>query len=279
MQSHTVLVTGATSGLGLATARALAAQGAAVIIHGPTDELTTTATDLVRRENPGASVEGVSADFTSQQEVRRLAKELEACGPIDVVVNNAGAIFDHYATTVDGVELTFAVNHLAPYLLTRLLIPSLEERPHGRVVIVASEAHRKAKLDPSRPGPEQRYRRVVEYEKAKLANLHFAYELARRLEGTRVTVHAAHPGTVRTQLFRPRNPIEAVIMRILDRKAVAPEEACDTIVWLASTADLNGQTGGYYADRKPLESSPTSYDEDAARRMWELSAELTGLDP
>ena len=273
-----VLVTGATSGLGLATAGRLAASGSTVIIHGPSQETVTAARIALALMNPSSDFHEAVADFSSQAEVRALAADIQdRFSRLDVLVNNAATVFDEQALSRDGIERTFAVNHLAPYLLTRQLLPAIERSDQGRIVIVASEAHRNAVWDiDGFDGPDS-YDRFDTYARSKLANLLFNAELARRLEDSSVTTNAVHPGTVRTRLFRPRNAVERVVMPILDLRGAAPEVAADGIAWLADSHDMSGRTGGYYHKQKPVEPSPAASDEQNAFELWKLSAELTDL--
>lgn len=273
LNGRTVLVTGATSGIGAAAAGAMAQLGAQLIVHGPDSAAAGRAC-----QHLGGAGEPVWADFRSLDEVRRLAGEIAERYPtLDVLVNNAAATFPRYQLNGSGVELTLAVNHLAPYLLTRMLLPILEQSGRGRIIVVASEAHRKALLDIGDGESPGRYRRFGAYAQSKLANLLFAYELARRLDGRQVTVNAVHPGTSRTGLFPPRNVVERIVMPVLDRRAASPDEGADTIVWLASSPELDGSSGGYYVGRRPLVSSSESHDAALAQRLWEWSAERTGL--
>jgi NAD(P)-dependent dehydrogenase (short-subunit alcohol dehydrogenase family) len=277
VQDRTVaLVTGATTGVGLATARRLAAMGGTVIIHGPDATSATGAQGALRTALPDASVYGRVADFASLDEVMDLATQIEEFGRLDILVNNAAAVFDDWSTNGLGVERTFVVNHLASYLLTRSLLPLLE-RTGGRVVMVASEAHRAARWHSDHIEHPAHYERFDAYSRSKQANLLFNAELARRLNGRSVTTNAVHPGTVRTRLFQPRNLAERIAMPVINLKAVSPEQASDGVAWLATAAELSSVSGGYYHDRKRLEPSPAATDEQNAFELWKLSAELTDL--
>jgi NAD(P)-dependent dehydrogenase (short-subunit alcohol dehydrogenase family) len=276
-QRPTALVTGATSGVGLATAARLAGSGAAVIIHGPNRDATAAAAAVIASMHPDVDLHEATADFSSQAEVRALATEVQdRFGRLDVLVNNAAAVFDRWSVNGEGIELTFAVNHLAPYLLTRLLLPTLE-RSGGRIVIVSSEAHRKAVWNPERLERATPYERFDAYARSKLANLLFNAELARRLDGRSVTTNAMHPGTVRTHLFRPRNAVERIAMPIINLRGVSPQTASDTVTWLATTPAMLGHNGGYYHKRSLVDVSSAASDEQNAFELWKLSAELTDL--
>ncbi len=275
---RTALVTGSTSGLGLAVAAHLAQLGALVIVHGPDSRGVEKAVREVRMGAADPSVEGFVADLGSQDEVRGLADRIAGgTDHLDVLVNNAAAVFDRWQADGDGIESTLAVNYLAPYLLTRLLLPLLEKSGDGRVVNVASEAHRGVALNLDDLQLSARYERFDAYKRSKLADLMFTYELARRLDGSAVTANAAHPGTIRTSLFRARNVLERVVMPILSLRARPAGEGADTIVWLAASRAVAGSSGHYYADRMPVASSPESYDEETARKLWDVSADLTAL--
>jgi NAD(P)-dependent dehydrogenase (short-subunit alcohol dehydrogenase family) len=276
--SPTALVTGATSGVGLAAAARLAGAGASVIIHGPNPETATKARAAVSSQLPDADLRSAVADLSSQAEVRALAADIrDRFGRLDVLICNAAAVFDRWSANGDGIERTLAVNHLAPYLLTRLLLPTLERSGRGRVVIVASEAHRGIEWDPDRLKRSAPYDRFDAYAQSKLANLLFNAELARRLNGSSVTTNAAHPGTVRTTLFRPRNLAERIAMPVINLKGVSPQTGADTVVWLATSPDVAGRSGGYYHKRRLLQPSVAAADDQSASKLWKLSAELTDL--
>ena len=273
-----MLVTGATSGIGMATAAELAGGGATMIIHGPTRSATRDARDVVSAMYPEADLHVAVGDLSSQAAVRGLAADIQdRFEVLDVLVNNAAAVFDDWSANGEGIELTFAVNHLAPYLLTRLLLPILERSDQGRIVIVGSEAHRRVVWDPDGLQRSAPYDRFDAYARSKLANLIFNAELARRLIGSAVTTNAAHPGTVRTRLFRPRNIGERIAMPVLNLKAVSPEVGADTFVWLASSLAVAGHSGGYYHQRERIEPSAQVEDEHSGFELWKVSADLTGL--
>jgi NAD(P)-dependent dehydrogenase (short-subunit alcohol dehydrogenase family) len=278
LSGRRVLVTGSTTGIGFATAEALSAAGCQVIVHGPDSAEADAAADVIRGRVPGAAVDTVFGNLGSQAAVRQLAATIESrYDTLDVLVNNAAAVFDRRSTNGDSVELTFAVNYVAVYLLTRLLLPMIERAPHGRVVVVGSEAHRGVTLDLDDLQMFDGYERFEAYGRSKLADLLFTYELSRRIEPEQVAVVALHPGTTKTTLFRPRNPVERVVMPILNIKARSPQQAADTAVWLATSDDIRGLHGRYVGDRRVVESSAESQDPEIATRLWNITAEMTGL--
>ncbi len=275
-----VLVTGSTSGIGLAAARSLAEKGCEVIVHGPDLEQADASARDIRNQLPGARVESVAADLRSQKAVHQLADTIiERFGALDVLVNNAAAVFDDRTTNGDGIELTLAVNYVAGYLLTRLLLPTLKRSEDGRIITVASEAHRNVTLDLDDLQLLDGYERFDAYGRSKLANILFSCELSRRTKQQNVAVLTMHPGTTRTTLFRPRNSMERIAMPIINLRARSPQRGADTAVWLAtddSTPELHGL---YVADRRVVESSVESTDPPTAVRLWDATAEMTGLEP
>ncbi len=280
MQGSICLVTGATSGLGLATARALAARGAHVIVVGRHPERTPMVARQVQQETGNPQVLPLVADFQDLEQVRRLAQAVRERFPhLDVLVNNAGTFFLRRRMTPYGAEATLVVNHLAPFLLTLLLLDALQAAPQGRVVNVASEAHRAARAeDFDDPAMARRYSGWRAYARSKLANILFTYELARRLAGTRVTVNAVHPGLVATNIWRVGwRPLDRLLQWWVARRALTPEEGAETQIYLATAPELEGVSGRYFVRKRPVSSSPLSYDRDLARRVWALSERLTGL--
>jgi NAD(P)-dependent dehydrogenase (short-subunit alcohol dehydrogenase family) len=274
------IVTGATSGLGLATARELVARGATVVIVGRNAaKCADVATHLAADAVPGGAVDWLVADFADQRAVRGLAAEIERRHPrLDVLVNNAGATFRERRVTHEGVEMTLAVNHLAPFLLTTLLLDRLRASAPARIVNVASVAHERGRLDFDDLAMERGYRPFAAYSRSKLANLLFTYELARRLEGTGVTANAMHPGLVRTALGDHNGMLRRAGWRLLHlvyrQGSLTPEEGADTIVFLAASPDVEGVTGRYFVDREAVSSSAASRDAVAAERLWALSERL-----
>lgn len=273
MKGSTVLVTGASRGIGKATATELARRGARVLIAARSSERGESAAGEIRATVPGAAVELLLADLSSQQQVRALASETaRRTDGLEVLVHVAGVYTRHRQTTRDGLETQLAVNHLAPFLLTRLLRDRLEAAAPSRVVVVSSEAHRHARLDFEDLQGERRYNGLRAYARSKLANLLFTRELARRLESRGVTANAAHPGVVATDLlfsgFAP--------LRLLRPFLRTPERGARTPVWLAADPGPAGVSGRYFIDEREARPSRAALDDASARRLWEESVALTG---
>ena len=279
MEGKTCLVTGATSGIGKAAARELARLGATVVVAGRNPEKCAATVQDIRRQTGNPSVDFLLADLSSQQQVRRLAEEFKGRYPrLEVLVNNAGAIMLSRRQSVDGIEMTFALNHLSYFLLTGLLLDSLIDSSPSRVVNVSSIAHQKATIDFEDLQGTQRYRGMRAYGRSKLANLLFTFELARRLEGTGVTANAVHPGLVATGLLTNNGLAGRLInlgLRVAGKGVAAGAE---TVVYLAASPGVAGVTGQYFVERKPVASSQASRDAATAGRLWRISAEMTGME-
>ena len=279
LAGKTVLVTGATSGIGRATAAGLAGLGANVVLVGRDRQKAEATATAIKEETGNDAVEPLIADLASQASVRKLAAEYSARFPrLDVLINNAGVFLAHRRTTVDGLEYTFAVNHLAPFLLTDLLQDLLISSAPARVVTVSSEAQRMGRIDFDDLQGERDYRGQAAYNQSKLANILFTYELARRLEGTGVTANVLHPGLVRSNFGHedPTPPIRLVI-RFMGPLMLSPERGARTSIYLASSHDVENVTGTYFTKSKPIRSSSRSYDHAVAQRLWQVSADLVGL--
>ena len=278
MQGKICMVTGATSGIGLITARTLAQQGARVIVVGRDPERGATTVGRIVQETGNPRVDLLLADLSARAEVRRLAGEFQhRFARLDVLVNNAGALFTRRHLSADGIEMTFALNHLGYFLLTNLLLDTLKASPPARIVNVSSDAHRGARMNFSDLQGERRYGGWRTYSQSKLANLLFTYELARRLEGTGVTANAMHPGFVATGFSRNNRGLFGLLMRVAQLTALSPEQGAETLIYLATSPEVEGVTGRYFVKKRPVESSMASYDRSAAQRLWQLSSELTGL--
>jgi retinol dehydrogenase 12 len=273
------LVTGATNGIGFTTARALARLGANVWVHGRDPERGRRAAEDIIRESGNRDVRFVQADFARLEDVRRLAAEVQAGTPrLDVLIDNAGLICPQRTTTAEGFEATFAVNHLAPFLLTLLLRAKLEHSAPARIVVVASEAHRRSQLNFDDLMMAKGYSQFRAYGRSKLANILFARALARRLAGTAVTVNALHPGLVRTNLFNSHSMLSRVGVATIGRFfMISSEEGAKTSVYLASSPEVEGRSGGYYSDCRLIEPSAAALKDEDGERLWEVSAKLVGL--
>ena len=278
MGGKLVLITGGTSGIGKAAATALAGMGATVVITGRNEERGKRALQEIREESGNDGVELILADLTVQDEVRRLAEELrERHNQLEVLVNNAGLVLSERTETPDGIETQLAINHLAPFLLTNLLLDLLKESAPSRIVTVSSDAHRWAKIDLDDLQSRKRYRGMQVYGKTKLANIMFTYELAERLEGTGVTANCMHPGGVNTNFGNNQGGPMNLLFRLFKPFMRSPEQGADTLIYLASSPEVEGMTGKYLADRKVKAASDAAYDETTRKRLWEASEELTGL--
>jgi len=277
MFGKTVLITGGTGGIGRAAAIGLAGMGARVGITGRDRARAVDAAAAITRASGNPAVDVFVADMSSQAEVRRLATGVLATYPrLDVLLNNVGGFWAHRHLTADGLEQTFALNHLAPFLLTNLLVDRLIASSPARVVNVSSGAHSMGKIDFDDLMGERDYSGSRAYNQSKLANVLFTYELARRLEGTGVTANALHPGLTNTA-FSAEDPALGLLVRIMRPFMRSPAKGADTAVYLANAPDAEGITGRYFADRKARKTSASSYDTAAAARLWQVSAELVGL--
>jgi NAD(P)-dependent dehydrogenase (short-subunit alcohol dehydrogenase family) len=271
-------VTGATSGIGWETARALAAQGATVALVGRDAARTQNALDAIRAAATDARVESYRVDLSSQVEVRRLAQEFRARHDrLDVLVNDAGAMFPRRVESVDGIEMTLALNHLAPFLLTNLLLDTLKASAPSRVVTVSSGAHLTARINFDDLQFTRGYGPWRAYGQSKLMNVLFTDELARRLSGTGVTANALHPGFVASGFGKRESAFWTAAFTFMRPLMTSAEKGAQTVIYLASSPDIEGATGGYYVNCKPARSSSVARDGTTAPQLWEVSEWLTGL--
>ena len=280
MAGRTVLVTGGTAGIGKATALGLAAMGAHLAITGRDRGRAEDAAREIRAAG-GGNVDVFVADLSSQPEVRRLADEvLQRLPRIDVLVNNAGGYWNTRHITADGLERTFAVNHLAPFLLTSLLLGRLKHSAPARVVTVSSNMQAIGRIDFDDLQGERSYSGARAYNQSKLANVLFTYELARRLEATSVTANALHPGVVSTS-FGAEDPsgVQRLFTPFMRPFMKTPAQGAATSVHLAAAPALEQMTGRYFANSKPKRSSQRSYDNAAAARLWHVSTDLVNPGP
>jgi NAD(P)-dependent dehydrogenase (short-subunit alcohol dehydrogenase family) len=273
------LVTGATSGIGKVTASVLASRCAEVIVTGRSLEKIENTVQEIKSETGNGAVHGLLADFSDLDQVRDLAGNFKALfSRLDVLVNNAGSFFNTRRETQYGVEKTFLVNHLAPFLLTNLLLDTIQASGEARIVNVSSDAHRYGSINFDDLGFKKGYVGMKAYARSKLANILFSYELVRRLGESRVEVNALHPGHVATDIWRNDfSFIGPALKKVMGMFALTPEEGADNTIYLASSPDVVGVTGKYFVKREAAESSPLSYDEELAKRLWEISEELTSI--
>lgn len=283
------VVTGSNSGIGKETAKELARRGAHVVMvcrdqaRGREARAEIEATAFQAAPSREDTVDLYVADLAVQEEVYALAERLRAdYDRLDVLINNAGVFLETRQETPDGIEATFAINHLAPFLLTHLLLPRLRDTAgrvgEARVVIVSSEAHRGARIDFDDISAEEGYNPLQAYAQSKLANILFAHELAQRLRGEGVKVNAVHPGVVNTNIWRGSGWISR-IARLFAWLYKRPEEGARSVVYVATAPEAGEVTGQYFKEREVVNPSPEAYDEKAAARLWRLSREMTGLAP
>jgi NAD(P)-dependent dehydrogenase (short-subunit alcohol dehydrogenase family) len=278
MKGKVVIVTGATSGIGRATAEGLASMGAKLILVGRNEERLRSTYEDIYRSTGNADLQTMSADLSSMAEVRRLAALLVSTHPhLDVLINNAGTIIGRRELTADGYERTFALDHLSPFLLTNLLLTSLKATAPSRIITVSSSAHTTGSIHFNDLMLERGYNAFKAYGQAKLANIMFTYELARRLEGTGVTANCVHPGAVRTHFGNEATGLLHIGLVVVRPFELSPNRGAQTPIYLASSPEVANLSGKYFVRRRPRSSSPASYDHEAARRLWEMSAKLTGL--
>lgn len=281
MQGKTILITGATNGIGRVAALELAKSGAHVVIVGRNPaRIQETLSEIKAKTQGTASLDSFTADLSIMSEVRRLAAEFKArYTRLDVLINNAGAIFSSRQETAEGYEMTFALNHLNYFLLTHLLLDTLKASAPARIINVSSDAHQLGPLNFDDLQVKQNYSMggFRAYGRSKLMNIMFTYELARRLSGTPIAVNAMHPGSVATGFGHGSGLLLDLVMKVFHRFSLSPERGADTIIYMASSPEVEGITGKYFYQRKVTATSDASYDEAAARRLWEISEQITGL--
>jgi len=282
MKDKTILITGASSGIGRATAVDLARRGTRLLLQGRTPARCQEALDEIRQAASGAPPELLEADLASLDEVRGLARDVAArTDHLDMLLNNAGLTLTSRQQTPDGFEKTFAVNHLAPFLLTGLLLPLLRNADAARIVNVASGAHRFGRLDLDDLQNERRYATMRVYGQSKTANILFTDELARRLEGTGITANSLHPGMIRSNLGRGNGAaldrLHDLINVVLYPFFKTPERGARTSLHLLTSDAVADVTGRYFANERPSRPAAHATNPDTARRLWEISEQLTGL--
>jgi retinol dehydrogenase-12 len=278
MHGKICLVTGATSGVGLVTARALAQQGATVVVGARGPERAANTVERIKQTTGNPAVQWMLADLSVQAQVHQLAAEVrQRFSHLDVLVNNAGAIFNTRRLSADGIEMTFALNHLGYFLLTHRLLDALKASPAARIVNVASNAHWRSRIDFDDIQGERRYGGWRAYCQSKLANILFTYELARRLTDSAVTVNALHPGFVATNFGLNNGGWFNSFIKLAQLAAISPAEGAETMIFLATSPQVAAVSGQYFVKKGAVKSSNASYDQAAAQRLWQLSAELTGV--
>jgi NAD(P)-dependent dehydrogenase (short-subunit alcohol dehydrogenase family) len=280
MTGKTVLVTGATNGIGKIAALELARQGAHVALVARNQAKGEAVLAEIRKATGNTNLELYLADLSSMAEIRKLASEFKAKhASLDVLINNAGAFYNERKQSADNLEMTFALNHIAYFLLTNLLLDTLKAAPKARVVSVSSAAHLSGKIKFDNLQGEKKFNGWQAYSDSKLENVLFTIELARRLEGSNVTANCLHPGFVKTAFGSGNTGFIASLLSVAQNLvAITPEAGADTIIYLASSSDVEGVTGKYFEKRKVKASSPASLDQSTQKRLWDLSAKLVKLD-
>jgi NAD(P)-dependent dehydrogenase (short-subunit alcohol dehydrogenase family) len=278
MNGKICLVTGGTNGIGKSTAQELARMGATVIIVGRNAQKTSRVVKEIRASSGNPRVGSMLADLSSQQEVRQLAHEFKRKYPrLHVLINNAGGFFMRRQLRWNGIEMTFALNHLASFLLTNLLLDTLKASAPARIINVSSNAHTSGKIEFDNLQGEREYSPRA-YDNSKLANILFTMELARRLEGTGVTVNALHPGFVSTGFAKNNGKVIAALVSIFaPLVARSPAKGAETSIYLASSPSVEGITGKYFYDSHVISAAPQATDMVIARKLWDVSAEMVHL--
>jgi NAD(P)-dependent dehydrogenase (short-subunit alcohol dehydrogenase family) len=280
MNDKVCMVTGATSGIGKVSAREIARHGMTLVLVGRNPEKCEAVANEIKQQTGNQSVEWLQADLSSQQEIRHLAEAFQQrFSRLDVLLNNAGSIFFQREESADGIEMTIALNHLNYFLLTNLLLDTIKASAPARIINVSSDAHKTGHIDFADIEGAQSATGWKAYNQSKLANLLFTYELARRLEGTGVTVNALHPGFVASNFGMNNGWMAHLFRPIVKVFGITPEEGAQTSIYLATSPEVEGVSGRYFVRQQPTRSSDASYDEDTARRLWEVSEKMTALQP
>jgi len=272
------MVTGVTNGIGRVTAIELAKLGARMFLVCRNRERGNALVAEIAERTGNRDVTLLVGDLALQADIRRIADEFLARGePLHVLVNNAGIVNMNREITRDGIEATFAVNHLAYFMLTMLLLDRIKQSAPARIVNVTSDLHQRGSINFDDPGLADGYGWMRSYSQSKLANILFTYELARRLESAGVTVTCCHPGAVATNLGKNNGLLARGVFAVLGPFMRTPEKGARTQIWLASSPDVEGQTAKYYIDCAERQSSTQSHDPEIARRLWDVSAKMTGV--
>jgi NAD(P)-dependent dehydrogenase (short-subunit alcohol dehydrogenase family) len=273
------MITGATSGIGRETALALGSMGLELVLVGRSDERLRAVSEEITRTTGNQAVQTMRGDLSSMQEVRRLTTEFKSShNKLDVLINNAGLILGKRELTTDGHEYTFALDHLAPFLMTNLLLDHLKRGAPSKVITVSSSAHRMGRMQFDDLMLEKGWTSFKAYGQAKLANALFTYELARRLNGTKVTSNCLHPGVVRTNVGRELGgATRLVAITVIRPFAISPQKGARTPIYLATSPEVENVSGKYFVRCKPSRSSRESHNVDEAKRLWEASEKLTGM--
>lgn len=277
--TKTVVITGASDGIGLEAASQLATQGHRLVLVGRNPAKLDAAVSRIRGESPVAELASYVCDFAELEEVRRLGESLLASYPrIDVLVSNAGTVYAHRTLTADGIEATFAVNHLAGFLLTEKLLDRLRASAPARIVTTASVGHYRGSMDFDDLGFERGYQIMRAYSRSKLANVLYTRELTRRLEGTGVTATCLHPGTVATSIWSGAPAFARPILNLAKRIAmISPAEGGARLTYLATSPDVEGASGGYYEKDRVKEPAKLALDDEVGDRLVEVSRKLVGI--
>ncbi|MFL5589596.1 MAG: SDR family oxidoreductase [Ktedonobacteraceae bacterium] len=279
MHGKICMVTGANSGIGKATALALAQMGATVVMVCRDRARGEEARREITTKSRNTAVDLLLADLSSQQSIRQLVEHFkQRYTQLHVLINNAGAAFTGRRETADGLEMTFAVNYLAPFLLTNLLLDMLKASAPARIVNVSSNSHKSGYIQMDDLQEEKHYRSMRVYGQSKLAVVLFTYELAGRLQGTGVTANCLHPGFVATHFGqRDAGPAFRLLVKLIGSFGTSPQEGAKTSIYLASSPEVEGVTGKYFVKSIPKRSAAISYDESLQRQLWEQSAKLVNL--
>ncbi len=279
MQGTVVLVTGATSGIGEVTARELGRMGATVVIHGRNQAKGEATLANLRAAVPGGTFDLLLADFAALGQVRRMAAEfLERYPRLDVLVNNAGLYLASRQVSEDGYEMTFAVNHLAPFLLTNLLLERIIASAPARIVNVSSVAHNFARMNFADLQAERGYNSLQAYNQSKLANIMFTYSLAERLKGSGVTANCLHPGGVASNFAGNNGGWFGLMLKLSRPFLISAEQGAQTSIHLASAESVASISGQYFVNKQPTRSSRASYNRDDWQQLWQISEQLVGLE-
>ncbi len=280
MHGKVCIVTGANSGIGKATALGLAQMGATIVIVCRDRAKGEEAQNEIKTKSGNDAVDLMLADLSSQESIRQLAENIQQnYKQLHVLINNAGVVHLSRGETVDGFETMFAVNYLAPFLLTNLLLVRLKASAPARIVNVSSGSHESGYIKMDDLQSEQKYKFMRAYGQSKLALVLFTYELSNRLQGTGVTANCLHPGFVATHIGQNGiGPVgRGIVKLIFSNLGISPEEGAKTSIYLASSSEIEGVTGKYFVKSIPIRSAPISYDESLQRQLWEESAKLVNI--